>query len=115
MPGMIYSRYRPDVGGYEYFRAAESYNRNDDLPTPELPPASKIGVPSIEAGRPIPPNAVKVGEGEVAVGLLAPVDESRVVRRTRSLAGVDMPQGATKWVAGAVIGVAVIWLVARKR
>ena len=113
---MIYSRWRPDTGGYDYLETSGTQNINDDLPTPELPKATKIGVPSIEAGRPVPAGAQKVGEGDVAVGLVAPVDESRIVRRTRSLAGVDgAPSSAVLWFAAGAAGAALLWYVAKKR
>jgi hypothetical protein len=113
---VIYSRWKPDTGGYEYLRASGSLNLNDDLPTPELQPATKIGVPSIEAGRPVPSGAVVVGEGDVAVGIIAPVDASRIVRRTRSLAGVDgAPSGTLLWFAAGAAGAALLWYVAKKR
>lgn len=113
---MIYSRWKPDTGGYEYLEAPGTHNINDDLPAPQLRAASKIGVPSIEAGRPIPAGARRVGEGDVAVGLVAPVDESRIVRRTRSLAGFmgDDPASAWLWIGGAAAGAALLWYVARR-
>jgi hypothetical protein len=113
---MIYSRWKPDTGGYEYLEAPGSHNINDDLPTPELRPASKIGVPSIEAGRPVPPGAEVVGEGDVAVGIVAPVDPARIVRRTRSLAGLgDIQQSTYMWLAAGAAGVALLWYIAKKR
>jgi hypothetical protein len=113
---MIYSRWRPDTGGYDYLETSGTQNINDDLPTPDLPAASKIGIPSIEAGRPIPSGARIVGEGDIAVGLVAPVDEARLVRRTRSLAGLDgAASSAALWVAAGAAGAALLWYIARKR
>lgn len=101
---MIYSRWRPDVGGYDYFQDAVTHNLNDDLPEPQLRPASQIGIPSIEAGRPIPAAAVWAGEGAKAVGLVAPVDAKALVRRTRSLAlGALGTSNTNVWIAGAAI------------
>jgi hypothetical protein len=84
---MIYSRWRPDVGGYDYFDDGVPHNINDDLPTPELAGATEIGAPSVESGRPIPPNAVYLASGEWAIGVVAPIEAARIQRRTRSLAG----------------------------
>lgn len=109
---LIYSRWRPDVGGFEYFEAPETHNINDDLPTPELL-AAKIGVPSMEAGRPLPSGARRVGTGEEARGLVAPVDEARIVRRTRSLSGVE-PASTMGWVVVAGGAALVIWLVVKR-
>lgn len=89
MSALVYSRWRPDDGGYDYFQSTLRQNINDDLPAPELAPATKIGVPSIEAGRPVPAGAYPIGSGELAMGLVAPVDTARIVRRTRSLSGSD--------------------------
>jgi hypothetical protein len=113
---MIYSRWKPDTGGYEYLEVPGGHNINDDLPTPELRPATKIGVPSIEAGRPVPAGAQVIGEGDEAVGVIAPVDPARIVRRTRSLAGLDVGSSSTVlWVAAGVTGVALLWYIAKKR
>lgn len=108
---MIYSEWCPDTGGYKYFEAPGTQNINDDLPTPDLPPATKIGVPSIEAGRPFPSGAEEVGEGDVAVGVVAPVDKSRRVRRMRSLGEVAAAGGDWRcWLGGAAFGAFALWL-----
>jgi hypothetical protein len=113
---MIYSQWQPDTGGYKYLETPESHNMNDDLPTPQLRPATRIGVPSIEAGRPVPAGARPVGEGDIAVGLVAPVDPRLVVRRTRSLAGVDgASTSTTLWLVAGAAGAALLWYVAAKR
>lgn len=106
-----YSRWDPATGGWSYYDAPEPLpNLNDDLPTPQLPPASAIGVPSIEAGRPIPPSAAYVGQGDVAQGLIAPVERSRLVARTGPLSGVSFSIHWGSLALGALIGV----LIARR-
>lgn len=106
-----YSRWDPATGGWSYFDAPEPLpNLNDDLPTPSLVPASRIGVPSIEAGRPLPPGAVYVGDGDVAQGLVAPVDSARLVARTGPLGGVSF---SIHW-ASLGIGLLVGVLIARR-
>jgi hypothetical protein len=114
---MIYSQWQPDTGGYEYLEAPGTHNMNDDLPTPQLRPATRIGVPSIEAGRPVPAGAYSVGQGDIAVGLIAPVDQARIVRRTRSLAGLDGSTSSSTvlWLAAGAAGAALLWYVALKR
>lgn len=117
MSEIVYSRWRPDDGSYDYFVANLVQNINDDLPAPELEPATKIGVPSIEAGRPIPSGARKAGSGDEAVGLIAPVDGSRIVRRSRSLGSFSFQEGPPTWV-WAVVGVGLfgsIFFYIRKR
>lgn len=90
---MIHSRWRPDVGGYDYFECSRTQNFNDDLETPVLPQAP-LGAPSVECGRPIPADAVPAGEGAAAIGLVAPVDPARLVRRTRPLGFFRLPTDA---------------------
>jgi len=117
MSEMIYSRWRPDEGGYDYFAVDLSQNINDDLPAPELESATKIGVPSIEAGRPIPSGARKVGSGDEALGLMAPVDANRIVRRTRSLGMLSMQlPPESPWVLAALtVGALGLFFWIRKR
>ena len=115
MSGLIYSRWRPDDGGYDYFITSDSPNINDDLPAPVLPQATKIGVPSIEAGRLIPAGARSSGHGDLAVGVVAPVDPSRIVRRVRSLAGIEiLGKPAMPWILGGTAVFAIAWYVIRK-
>jgi len=114
---VIYSRWRPDTGGYDYFQDELTHNLNDDLPEPQLHAASQIGVPSIEAGRAIPRGAEWVGEGPTAVGLVAPVDSRSLVRRTRALgplSGLPSPGGPGFWIAAA-IGTAAVGFIMWKR
>jgi hypothetical protein len=116
MSELIYSRWRPDRGGYDYFAAPGSQNINDDLPQPDLSPATKIGVPSIEAGRPVPSGAVRAGSGDEPRGMIAPVDSSRIVRRTRSLGATTMTGmglGPAFWLTfvGLAAGTFVVWKV----
>lgn len=68
---MIYSCFDPAAGLYDYFENGASYPFNGDLPVPSLPPpAGKIGVPAIHAGRPLPRDARHVGRGHTARGML---------------------------------------------
>ena len=74
---MIYSRWRPDKGGYDYFESGERYGLGDDLPVPKLPGSSSIGVSSVTAGR-MPKNGVltPAGSGPNARGAIMPTDRS---------------------------------------
>lgn len=68
---MIYSCFEPKSGLYDYFETADRIPINADLPIPKLPQGvSGIGVPAIEAGRPMPFNARHVGQGWHARGML---------------------------------------------
>jgi hypothetical protein len=75
---MIYSRWRPATGGYDYYETSEQVPLANDLPIPRLNVTSPIGVASTEAGRQIPSGAKHVGSGPFAKGLIAPLDRSRL-------------------------------------
>lgn len=110
---MIYSRWRPDFGGYDYFEAGPEYNLNDDLPTPELDVIGDVGAPSVEAGRPIPAGARYVGEGDLAVGLVAPTDPDKLVRRTSLGSAAAGWFGRLPWAGiliASAIGYGIWWL-----
>jgi hypothetical protein len=68
---MIYSCFVPERGTYDYYENSLQMQLNADLPVPRLPPdAGKIGVPAIDAGRPLPSDARKTGEGWHARGMV---------------------------------------------
>jgi len=69
---VIYSCFDPPSGLYHYFETPEQRAINSDLPVPRLPAAvGRIGVPAIDAGRPIPEGARPVGQGWHAQGIVA--------------------------------------------
>jgi hypothetical protein len=108
---VIYSRWRPDRGGYDYFESPERFGLGDDLPTPSLPGGTSIGVPSITAGR-TPPKAElrAVGSGKQARGMIMPTERT-------GLEGVGVLAMPNIWVAlgvGAGLG-AVAYYVTKKR
>lgn len=68
---MICSCFNPKSGQYDYFETKTTYPFNSDLPVPQLPStAGRVGVPAIEAGRPLPRDAKPVGSGWSARGVL---------------------------------------------
>lgn len=68
---LIYSRWRPETGGYDYFESDEAPEPlGNDLPSPRLVAVGPVGVPSVEAGRTMPSAAVYVGSGNVAQGVI---------------------------------------------
>jgi len=108
---MIYSRWRPDTGGYDYFETRERFALADDLPTPSMFRSSDIGVSSLACGRKIPSVARPVGSGPSAKGVIAPVSRAGL----SGLAGGFLGAPAWVWaVGGAVAGTlaAIVW---RKR
>jgi hypothetical protein len=70
-----YSRWRPD-GGYDYFEANGFAALGNDLPNPVMPSPTRLGVPSVEVGQPIPEFSWKIGSGPLAIGIIAPMDTS---------------------------------------
>jgi hypothetical protein len=102
---VTFSQWRPD-GGYNYFEVAKyTAPFGNDLPDPAMPAPTEIGVPSVEVGHAIPRGAVHAGEGELPVGIIAPMDTSRL---SNVLPGQLSP---VTWicVGAAVVGLA--WLV----
>lgn len=84
---MIYSRWRPDTGGYDYFQSAERRGLGDDLPVPKLTGGTAIGVASTDIGRPAPGALHPAGSGPVAKGSILPL--SRQGLSGLSQAGAD--------------------------
>lgn len=103
---MIYSRWRPDTGGYDYFETDERYALADDLPTPGLFGGSAIGIASVLCGRKIPTNARPAGSGPRARGVIAPVDRT-------GLSGDGVLSGAPRWLkwTGLAAALGLIWFV----
>jgi hypothetical protein len=74
---MIYSRWRPDTGGYDYFDSPSTrYGLGDDLPVPRLTDTTELGVASTDIGRQTPSDAVLVGSGPIARGMITPMSTS---------------------------------------
>lgn len=73
---MIYSKWQPDTGRYDYYESNERHPLGEDLPTPRLPMGTAIGVPSTEAGRALPLHARRVGSGAEARGVVTPMNRS---------------------------------------
>jgi hypothetical protein len=102
---MIYSRWRPDKGGYDYFESGERFGLGDDLPTPKLPGGTSIGVSSVTAGR-TPKNGVltPAGSGPMARGMIMPTSRD-------GLQGLGAFSNVSTWslvalaaLAGALLG-----------
>lgn len=85
---MIYSKWIPDRGGYEYYEVPERRGMGDDLPIPKLRATSPLGVASTSIGR-TPPLAGKlVGTGPIARGCIMPLDRT-------GLSGISSPATQT--------------------
>jgi len=76
---MIYSKWKPSKGGYDYYQSNEKdIPLGNDLPVPVLPAGTDIGVASIDCGRPIPMGSKRVGSGTEPAGMIAPTEHSAV-------------------------------------
>lgn len=102
---LIYSQWRPD-GGYDYFQTEEIAPLGNDLGVPHLDVVNGIGVPSVEAGRPVPRGARYAGDGDLPLGVVAPMDRSKV-GAVSFLA--DMPPWLAFLSGAAAVGV--VWLI----
>ena len=94
---MIYSRWRPDTGLYDYFDSpTERIGMGDDLPVPLLPSDSPIGVASTEVGR-TPRGATRfIGSGDTAKGVILPLSRAGLG------AAVSVSIPFLGWIAAAV-------------
>ena len=99
---MIYSCFDPSKGLYVYYETKESKPINADLSVPKLEAdTGNIGVPASIAGRELPSDAKKVGEGWHARGIVAEPRKSAL-----SGLGEFVAPPAWKWAVGlALVGV----------
>jgi hypothetical protein len=68
---VLYSCFDDQAGNYRVYEHRGERAVNDDLPVPKLPSdVSGIGVPAIEAGRPLPKGARYVGRSWQAKGIV---------------------------------------------
>ena len=74
---MIYSRWRPHDGKYDYFSGSDRVGLGDDMPMPSIPlTRNPIGVASVSLGRKPPSGARFVGTGDVALDTVMPLSSS---------------------------------------
>ena len=110
---MMYSRWRPDTGGYDYFQGSERFGLGDDLPVPKLPGGTEIGVASTDIGRRPGAALQPMGSGPTARGSILPLS-----RQGLSGGLFDAMRAVPWWaipVVGAVTVGAVVLLWPKKR
>lgn len=111
---MIYSCFDPAVGLYDYFEDDKQIPINGDLPIPKLPSiAGKIGVPAMDAGRPLPMSAKRIGQGWHAKGMIVRCSKSGGIGAADGSIseGLDWAkQGGWVWLLS---GAAIIWAIRR--
>jgi hypothetical protein len=99
---MIYSKWRPVDGKYDYFKSNDQVGLGDDMPLPPAPiTRSPIGVASVSIGRRPKGFSRHVGTGEMALGSVMPttsmsigsIDKSTVMTGLALLAGLVIGYG----------------------
>lgn len=101
---MIYSCFDQQTGRYRYFEDSRTIAVNGDLPVPTWLKgrvANGIGVPTGEAGRPLPREARPVGTGSAARGLMVQCGTSQ-----SSSLGEMPPERKSKLLAGSAAALA---------
>ncbi len=73
---MLYSCFDAPRGEYRVFEDTSTRAANSDLPVPKLTSlvAGNVGVPAIDAGRPLPSDAKYVGHAPNAQGMVVQCD-----------------------------------------
>lgn len=104
---IIYSRWDPSSGLYDYFEGSARPGLNDDLAVPPMPEPTELGVPSTECGRPLPRGAAHVGSGEFAQGLMAA--PAGVDLLAGGLPGANGAASTYGWIVLAFVGGALTW------
>lgn len=108
---MIFSRWRPDTGGYDYFDSPSTrYGLGDDLPVPRLPRTSSLGTASTDIGRLIPDDAKPIGSGPLARGMVAPMNKSGLTGL-----GLDLSSSGVKFGAAVLVGLGLGFLLGKAR
>ncbi len=90
---MIYSCFNQKLGLYEYYEDDRGHPTNGDLPVPSIgaSDAGEVGLPAMDAGRPLPPGARRAGQGWQARGMIVQCNNAHV----RSVMGLGQDIGAT--------------------
>lgn len=110
---MIFSRWKPDTGGYDYFDSPSTrFGLGDDLPVPRFQTVRALGLDigcSTDIGRPLPMDTQKIGSGPLARGMVAPMG------RVGSLGALDLTSATAKVVLCVVVALGVGFFVGSKK
>ncbi len=108
---MIFSRWRPDTGGYDYLDSPSTrFGLGDDLPVPRLTNTTELGVASTDIGRPIPDDARLMGSGPIARGMVAPMSTKGLMGL-----GLDWSSSPVKFGAAVLVGLGLGFLLGKAR
>lgn len=104
---MMYSCFDQNSGLYRYFQDDKQIPVNGDLPVPNYlkSRATKLGVPALEAGRPLPSDARPVGRGVPARGMVVSCNAQGAALG----AVLDIDTKTSLLLAGALGTAAILW------
>ena len=105
---LIYSKWQPDTGKYQYFDAPERRGLGDDLPVPRMPFGTAIGVASTSIGRAVPLGARLVGVGDLPRGSIAPTSRAGL---SGGIAGMIDVLPTWGWLA---LGITLGWVLGQR-
>lgn len=112
---MIFSRWQPTTGGYDYYDSPSTrFGLGDDLPVPRFQTMNVLGLKigcSTDIGRPVPADAVKMGSGTLARGMVAPMD--RVAGS--GIGAIDFSSSLAKGVLCVVVALGVGFFIGRDK
>jgi hypothetical protein len=111
---MIFSRWQPDTGGYDYFDSPSTrVGLGDDLPVPRFQTMRALGMSigcSTDIGRPLPSDAQKIGSGPLARGMVVPMNKLSGV-----LGAIDFTSAAAKTVLCVVVALGIGFFLGRDK
>lgn len=111
---MIFSRWQPDTGGYDYFDSPSTrIGLGDDLPVPSFKTMRALGLNigcSTDIGRPLPADATKVGSGPLPRGMVSPMNKISGV-----LGAIDFTSAAAKTVLCVVVALGIGFFLGRDK
>jgi hypothetical protein len=112
---MIFSRWQPTTGGYDYYDSPSTrFGLGDDLPVPKFQTMQALGLTigcSTDIGRALPADATKVGSGPLARGMVAPMDLTSI----KGLGAIDFTSATAKVVLCVVVALGVGFFLGSKK
>lgn len=112
---MIFSRWQPTTGGYDYYDSPSTrFGLGDDLPVPRFQTMKALGLTigcSTDIGRDLPAGATKVGSGPLARGMVAPMDLSSI----KGLGAIDFTSSLAKGVLCVVVALGIGFILGSKK
>jgi hypothetical protein len=112
---MIFSRWQPDTGGYDYYDSPSTrIGLGDDLPVPRFKTMRALGLDigcSTDIGRDLPADATKVGSGPLPRGMVS----SMAKVGQMGLGAIDFTSAAAKTVLCVVVALGIGFFLGRDK